>query len=162
MTRDERCWLAGWLEGEGCFYYVMHKGNSPRIIVQVFSTDLDVLQKAAKLMGSKSIRKIPPRKQTATQWMSNGGHRTEVQGEPAAQLMRELLPLMGRRRSDQIKLTLEKWEARPSKPIKKMCACGCGQEIFGGRRTLYARQTAGACAQKVYRAKRNHEDLVAA
>lgn len=153
MTRDELCWLAGWLEGEGCFYYNMSKGNCPRAIVQVFSTDLDVLQKAAKLMGSKRITEIPPRKQTATQWISNGGYRAEVQGETAAQLMRDLLPLMGKRRSEKIKETLEKWESRPSRPMKKMCACGCGQEVFGGRRILYANRETGTCAMRVFRAR---------
>jgi hypothetical protein len=152
MNREDLCWLAGWLEGEGCFYYIMSKGNSPRIMVQAFSTDLDVLQKVAGLMGSKGISRIPPREKTATRCKGNGGYRTEIQADAAAQLMRELLPLMGKRRSEKINETLEKWEARPSKPMKKLCACGCGREVFGGRRILYARRS-GACAQRAYLAR---------
>lgn len=153
MTRDELCWLAGWLEGEACFYYVMHKRNSPRIVLQAFSTDLDVLQKVARLIGAKGIATIPPRKQTATQWKSNGGYRAEIQADAAAALMRVLLPLMGERRSAKIRETLEKWEARPSKPVEKLCACGCGQGVFGGRRILYANRETGSCAMRAFRAR---------
>jgi hypothetical protein len=153
MTRDELCWLAGWLEGEGCFYYAMSKGSSPRAIVQVFSTDLDVLQKAARLMGTDRFTKIPPRKMTGNQWKSNGGHRIQLGGDQAADLMRLLLPLMGKRRSEQIKTALEKWDNRPSKPMKKLCACGCGREVFGCRRILYARRETSACAMVAFRAR---------
>lgn len=55
MTQIELAWLAGWLEGEGSFYYILSHGNSPRILIQVFSTDIDVLQKASRLMESKAI-----------------------------------------------------------------------------------------------------------
>ena len=153
MTRDELCWLAGWLEGEASFYYIISNGNSPRIIIQVFSTDLDILQKAAAVMGAKSIITIPPRECRGTQWKSNGGFRTEVQGDVAADLMRLLLPFMGKRRTQQITSALEKWEARPSKPMKKLCACGCGREVFGGRRMLYAQRETGACAMRAFRAR---------
>lgn len=152
MTREELCWLAGWLEGEGTFYYSMSKGNSPRIVIQVFSTDVDVLQKAHRLMGSKGLTKIPPKKLRGDRWTSNGGHRTEVQGEVAAALMRKLLPFMGKRRSEQIKAALDAWEVRPSKPMLKPCACGCGRMVYGGRRILYA-QRPGACATRAYRAR---------
>jgi hypothetical protein len=85
------------------------------------------------------------------QWTSKGGHRTEVQAEAAASLMRELLPLMGERRSQKIRETLEAWEARPSKPILKLCACGCGRAVFGGRRIMYARRETNACAMAAFR-----------
>lgn len=147
MTRDELIWLAGWLEGEGCFLYSEHKNNSPKIIIQVFSTDYDVIERAAKIMQSKRVRTMPPRNQ------SNGGYRTEVQANRAAELMQMLLPFMGKRRSSKIRECLEKWDARPSRPMEKLCACGCGQTIFAGRRTLYAAATSGACAQRAYRAR---------
>lgn len=158
MTGFELIWLAGWLEGEGSFYYILSTGNSPRIVVQVFSTDLDVLKKAQALMGAKTITLIKPRPMTGTQWKSNGGYRTEVQGETAAALMRSLLPFMGRRRTQQINDALEKWEERPTKPILKPCACGCGREVFAGCRTIYARP--GPCAQAAYRARQRQSEGV--
>lgn len=153
MTPTELAWLAGWLEGEASFYYILSHGNSPRIIVQVFSTDIDVLQKASALMGAKNIINIPPRECRGTQWQSKGGWRTEVQGEAAAELMRKLLPFMGVRRTEQITGALEKWEARPTKPVEKLCACGCGRTLFGGSRMIYARRN-GVCAQRAYKARR--------
>lgn len=155
MTRDELCWLAGWLEGEASFYYIVSTGNSPRIVIQVFSTDLDVLQKAARLMGAKKMTTIPPRECRGTQWKSNGGFRIDVQQEIAASLMRDLLPFMGERRTGQIKNALQKWEDRPTKPILKMCACGCGREVFGGLRVLYAKTS--TCGTRAYRARQKEK-----
>lgn len=156
MTQIELAWLAGWLEGEASFYYILSHGNSPRIVVQVFSTDLDVLQKASALMGAKNIITIPPRDCRGTQWKSKGGWRTEVQGDAAANLMRELLPFMGARRTEQITAALEKWEARPTKPVEKLCACGCGRTVFGGSRLIYARRN-GVCAQRAYKARQKEK-----
>lgn len=152
MKPMDLAWLAGWLEGEASFYYTC-RGNSTRIIVQVFSTDLDVLQKAAVLMGSKGVTTIPPRECRGTQWKSKGGSRIEVQGEPAADLMRLLLPFMGARRTEQITGALEKWESRPNKPKEKLCACGCGHTVFGGVRVLYANRETNTCAQRAFRAR---------
>lgn len=153
MKRDELSWLAGWLEGEASFYYTEH-GRNTRIIIQIFSTDIDVLQKAMGLMQTKSLTRIPPRECRGTQWKSNGGYRTEIQGEPAATLMRMLLPSMGIRRTEQITKALAKWEARFNKPIEKLCACGCGRLIFNGPRQIYARTETGACAMRAFRARK--------
>jgi hypothetical protein len=136
MTHEELCWLAGWLEGEGCFCF-KDSPRGARILVQVFSTDLDVLERAATLMMSTNILTIPPRACVGTQWKSRGGWRTEVQGQKAADLMRLLLPLMGRRRSAAISAALNGWDNRRSKPITKQCACGCGAEFVAGPRRVY-------------------------
>lgn len=152
MTRDELCWLAGWLEGEGTFYASETKGNSPRAVIQVFSVDRDTIEKAARLMGGR-ITVIKPRECRGTQWKSQGGLRAEVGGEPAAALMRQLLPFMGQRRTAQITKALSFWESRSSRPVSKLCACGCGQEIFGGRRLLYANRKTGSCAMRAFRAR---------
>ena len=137
--------------------YAEHKSNYPRIIIQAYSTDLDVLEKVARLIGAKGVRKMPPRKANAYgNGKSNGGYRTEVQSDAAAELMRKLLPLMGKRRSAKIKQALAAWESRPNKPIEKLCACGCGRPVFGGVRVLYARRETAACAMNAFR-KRQKE-----
>ena len=147
MTREELCWLAGWLEGEGCFFWGLVKGRNPRLSIQAFSTDFDVLQKVGALLDAPSIIRMKPRHR------SNGGYRVTVEGECAAQLMRELLPLMGQRRSAKIRDILEKWDTRATRPMKKLCACGCGREIFGGIRLIYARRETNACAMSAFRAR---------
>lgn len=145
MSPEELCWLAGWLEGEGTFYFTKSK-SSPTVIVQVFSIDYDVIERAALLMGAK-IYSIKPRGH------SQGGFRANLESGPAADLMEKLLPLMGIRRKAQIKLALEGWSTRSNRPVNKLCACGCGREVYGRPRLIYARRETGACAMVAYRAR---------
>lgn len=145
MTNEELHWLAGWLEGEGTFYFTLTK-SSPTVIIQVFSVDRDVLERGASLMGAK-IYYIKPRGR------SQEGYRAHLESLPAVELMRKLLPLMGARRTIQIGIALEAWRTRPNKPTQRLCACGCGREIFGRPRILYAQRETGACAMRAFRAR---------
>jgi len=90
-TRDDLLWLAGLLEGEGTFD--AHRGRYPRI--RLGMTDRDVVGRAASLMGAefRSSLRRPPASAT---W------HTEVSGERAVAIMREVLPFMGARRSAAI------------------------------------------------------------
>jgi len=145
MTPQELGWLAGWLEGEGTFYYTKSK-SSPTVIIQVFSVDLDVIEKAAALMRGKIyfIKARGP---------SQSGYRIHLESLPAVELMQNLLPFMGKRRTAQIELALEGWRTRPNKPVEKLCACGCGRAVFGRPRIIYARRETGACAMMAFRAR---------
>jgi hypothetical protein len=145
MTPHELHWLAGWLEGEGTFYFTKAK-SSPTVVIQVFSIDFDIIEKAASLMGGK-IYSIKPRAR------SQGGFRVHLESLPAVELMNELLPLMGVRRRAQIEIALEGWLNRPNKPVNKLCACGCGREVFGRPRLIYARRDTGACAMRAFRSR---------
>lgn len=91
MDRDDLLWLAGLLEGEGTFD--LHRGKYPR--VRVGMTDRDVVGRAATLMGARVRLSLRPSPYSST-WHS------EKSGEPAAELMRALLPHMGARRSSKI------------------------------------------------------------
>jgi hypothetical protein len=84
-------WLAGLLEGEGAFD--AHRGKYPRI--RLAMTDRDVVGRAASLMDTSVRCSLHPAPAKAT-WHS------EVSGERAAAIMRELLPHMGSRRSQRI------------------------------------------------------------
>jgi hypothetical protein len=143
VNQIELSWLAGWLEGEGTFYYTTTK-SSPTVVIQVFSIDFDVIEKAAGIMCAK-IYSIKPRGN------SQGGFRVHLESQPAVDLMEWILPFMGVRRTAQIKLAIESWHTRPNKPVNKLCACGCGREIFGRPRIIYARRETGACAMAAFR-----------
>lgn len=91
MDRDDLVWLAGLLEGEGTFD--LHNHRYPRIRLSM--TDRDVVGRAATLMGAKVRLSLKPAPNKA-QW------NAEVSGEKADALMRDLLPLMGARRSSKI------------------------------------------------------------
>jgi len=84
-------WLAGLLEGEGSFD--AHRGKYPRI--RLAMTDRDVVGRAASLMDAKVRLSLHPAPAKAT-W------HTEISGERAAEIMREILPHMGTRRSGRI------------------------------------------------------------
>ena len=109
LTPIEVAWLAGLLEGEGCF---TTRGNKttrwangdpklyPRIVVAM--TDRDVVARAAELMGSyepKIGRRKPPQQDM---WWTELGKGAEV-----LDIMEQVLPLMGERRSKRIKELME-------------------------------------------------------
>jgi hypothetical protein len=89
--RDDLLWLAGLLEGEGSFD--AHRGKYPRI--RLAMTDRDVVGRAASLMDAKIRLALHPAPASAT-W------HTEISGVRAAEIMREILPHMGTRRSGRI------------------------------------------------------------
>lgn len=89
--RDDLLWLAGLLEGEGTFD--AHCGKYPRI--RLAMTDRDVVGRAASLMDTTLRLSLHPAPVKAT-WHS------EISGPRAAQIMREVLPHMGARRSAKI------------------------------------------------------------
>lgn len=90
-NRDDLVWLAGLLEGEGCFD--LHRGKYPRI--RVGMTDRDVVGRAATLLDSSIRCSLRPAPFAAT-W------HAEVSGRRAAAVMAEILPHMGSRRSGTI------------------------------------------------------------
>lgn len=89
--RDDLLWLSGLLEGEGAFD--LHRGRYPRI--RLAMTDRDIVGRAASLMDSKIRLSLHPAPYKPT-W------HTEISGRRAAQIMCEILPHMGARRSQRI------------------------------------------------------------
>jgi ERCC4-related helicase len=102
MTDIEAAWLAGFLEGEGCFVY---RGNSPK--VQVCSTDKDVIEKAAALMMDlvkiNTSARPAPRKTVYT---------TMACGNRAIKVMSAILPYMCTRRAEKIRSILQQCSER--------------------------------------------------
>jgi hypothetical protein len=94
-TRDDLMWLCGIIEGEGCVD--LHRGKYPRI--RIAMTDRDVIGRAASLMDAKIRLSLhaAPAKPT---W------HTEISGERATGILREILPYMGARRSQRIATVL--------------------------------------------------------
>lgn len=103
MTEIELAWLAGLLEGEGCFSF-RNDRNLP--VVEVKMTDLDVVNRVAMLMG-RTVTPIPAKQDG---WLPQ--YRARIQGDPARDLMRALLPHMGQRRAARIEELLEKATGR--------------------------------------------------
>jgi hypothetical protein len=90
MNERQAAWLAGILEGEGCFHF----NRSPKITVSM--TDADIIARIAQLFKSpfKALKLRPGCKQT---------YRTEVHAKKALTIMAVILPQMGTRRSEKIR-----------------------------------------------------------
>lgn len=91
LHREDAAWLAGLLDGEGCFD--SPRGN-PRVRVKM--TDLDVVLRAADLMGAKTYLEPAQRAEWSDTMVA------QITGEPAVAVMRAVLPWMGSRRSAKI------------------------------------------------------------
>jgi hypothetical protein len=124
MKTADILWLAGYLEGEGCFHHSFRRraglqagerrdgsrgGLGFTIAISVASTDRDVLERAAFLMGAKiHARKLVRGRKP--------DYSATVAGVRAACWMMTLLPLMGRRRAGRIKEALAAWKTIPACP----------------------------------------------
>ena len=97
-SKIEVAWLAGLLEGEGCFY--IDKKSKNRVMIEIGMTDLDIIQRVAKLFNRKIVSFKPKNKN------SQPLYRVAIQGKKAFPVMRLILPLMGERRTKKIKTLL--------------------------------------------------------
>lgn len=95
-------WLAGYLEGEGCFTFTGGKYRYPRIVVE--STDEDVIQRVVKLWGNKA-RAVQHGKHKV-------GYSVASTCAKAAGWMMTLYPLMGQRRQARIREVLTNWRSK--------------------------------------------------
>lgn len=91
INREDAAWLAGLLDGEGCFD--SPRGN-PRVRVKM--TDFDVVLRAADVMGATTHAEPAYRPNHSDLMVA------QVTGDRAVAVMREILPWMGSRRSAKI------------------------------------------------------------
>lgn len=102
MTSEQLAWMAGYLEGEGCFSL----GRGRYVQIFVASTDRDVIERVSDLWGGTHIgvqrqagtlpQSGAPSPNAQTLW------RTSLSGKRADALLRAVKPLMGQRRRARI------------------------------------------------------------
>lgn len=102
MKLHDVYWLAGLLEGEGCFGLSGARGS---IRIGLNMTDYDTVKRAADLLGTKvrEVKRLPNRKQV---------YRTELFSNAAAGWMMTLFPLMGERRQNTMETSLNYWKSQ--------------------------------------------------
>lgn len=108
-------WLAGLLEGEGCFTVGrQHHANGkvyrqPKI--QLVMTDKDIVTRVASLMGVNltAPRRLPSGKVA---------YRTALYGPKCIGLSMSIYGLMGERRQQQIEHMLDVWKTNPGRGYK--------------------------------------------
>lgn len=93
MTREETAWVAGILEGEGCFDY-NRTPKYPRIRVEM--VDQDVIRRLQVLIGGKTrlIQRANPK------W--NDTLLLDVNGVAARKVMAAVRPWLGERRGAKV------------------------------------------------------------
>lgn len=93
-------WLAGLLEGEGCFRYQ----ESPMIELQM--TDEDIVSRAATITQRKYSKK------SNTTKTGKNIYHLRIFSQHAIDIMSELHPLMGARRRSQIEEVMKKFDSQ--------------------------------------------------
>lgn len=118
MTAGDALWLAGLLEGEGWFGERRGTGRSPRPMIALKMCDRDIVERVAKLFGGKAITKSQPE-------IGREQFTTRVVGHGAISIMRQILPHMGKRRSETIEMLLWLYEGvTVGQAAKKKCPQG--------------------------------------
>ena len=90
ISLSEIAWLAGLLEGEGCFTF----SKGPDVVLKM--TDKDVVERAASLMGAKVIARDPKN----IKWKRT--YCASIHGYQAIAWMLTIYPFMGERRKEKI------------------------------------------------------------
>jgi hypothetical protein len=124
----EVSWLAGLLEGEGCFRYA---NGCPTI--QLSMTDRDVVERAAKLIGIKAH--APYKRDDGHRWV----HTCMAFGTDATGWMMTVYSFMGERRRKKIRDILAQWKASsriPRAPAGKRFTATCHPDRMRAARGL--------------------------
>jgi len=99
---DRLSYLAGYIEGEGCFGAYWH-GEYLDLMIQIVSTDSDVIERVAALVHGRVY------KYGRSHQGRKDAYAIRLFGKKAAGLMMELYPLMGKRRQAKIVECLNKY-----------------------------------------------------
>lgn len=107
LSVREIAWVAGLLEGEGCFQN--HPTQvTPRVVLSM--SDRDTVEKYATIVGATA--KILIRDFTA----KKTAFVCTISGRLAVGWMMTIFPLMSKRRQGKIKEVVARWRERPSRP----------------------------------------------
>lgn len=107
-NKEELIWLAGLLEGEGHFRFQPLKGKKSCFYNVVLAMiDKDVVERASRIMGSRSVRRINSQR---PKWSPT--FRTDLYGQHAIALMKQILPFMGQRRAAKIESIIDHYNHR--------------------------------------------------
>lgn len=111
-------WVAGVLEGEGCFKMQTSGGYKGSICIATQMSDKDTIQKLSAIMGG-------------TLWGPHGPYgvsklqtwQTAVFGSKAAAWMMTIFPFMGIRRQAKIRELLAIWRVQPLRIKGRKATC---------------------------------------
>ena len=110
MTTAKIAWLAGLLEGEGCFYFRVRKVKGiikeyrfkKTALITVSSTDKDVIQNVSKMWNSSIY--------TRRNGVNKDYYTTVVNGKQAIGWMLTIYSYLGVRRRAKIREIVTRWK----------------------------------------------------
>jgi hypothetical protein len=105
MTSDplERAWLAGLLEGEGCFYRAKRRNGATTLGIRLQMTDRDVVERARDALGFGAVSTCRPRVRTdGAPDSKRESYAITATGAKAIEAAKELRWMLGARRSARI------------------------------------------------------------
>lgn len=141
-SSTEVAWLAGLLEGEGCFYLSV----LGYLQIELAMTDLDVVQRAAKVGGAVTT--------ITTRYDKRGTrkptYRICFNGFQAIRIMEKILPYMGKRRTAKIERLIKVWGSKNRREQGLPPACH-------PERRHYAKQLCFSCYRKAL--SRKHKEI---
>lgn len=127
ITIKEIAWIAGLLEGEGCFGIY---NNCPT--VQVNMTDLDVIERARLILDIERRNKVRAQlRENVRKTM----YCLNVSGDVAIQWMMTVYSLMGIRRKTKIREIIAKWKTLESSKRRRNDGMEWGRLIISFART---------------------------
>lgn len=108
-------WIVGLLEGEGSFLLQGYRSGGPKVTpsIQLAMTDLDVVARAGEFLGGnqEDPKIVRPAGRRTNGEAYKTIYRWRVSGHRAAEVMEQILPHMGERRSARIREILDVWKA---------------------------------------------------
>lgn len=134
MNPKDIYWLAGLLEGEGCFYRQFHTNPAKgthyyRFCIGLDMTDMDIMERVAKLWG-RNISTYVNKKGCKLMF------RTSLSGDVAISWMFMLYPLMGIRRKAKIKELVAQWKEYNARVVPSQTHCKRGHLLPTDRKCL--------------------------
>jgi hypothetical protein len=129
ITASTLYWLAGLLEGEGSF--VPGSPSSPTMPrITIAMTDEDVIARVADLWGVRYHIDRTKQGHYKTPYIAS------IKGARAANLMRQLYPLMSKRRQQQIARALANYVDNPLRHITEDQARAIKHRLAAGERMI--------------------------
>jgi len=126
MKVEDLYWLAGILEGEGCFLLSI-SGRRYTPIISVHMTDEDIINRVSKLWDRKYVFQKRQKEHYKDTYI------TKLKGKDAIELMKLIYPIMGKRRCEKIDNIIIKHENRPIKIIRNKMSIS---EVYTARKMI--------------------------
>lgn len=124
LTTKDIAWAAGFMEGEGSFYYDA-AGRASSLTVRAAQVQREPLERLQRMFGG-TIGHYENGKGRKAQWI----HQWYVHGKRAAEVIMTLLALLSPRRFEQAVKALEVWKAKPvSHYDRRRCKAGHEYQI---------------------------------